>query len=160
MGSGRPKSTAELYGPVWRRWLGSVVARRRWAIIQANTGELQAMAEALLRLRDKERGTSPVLFCLDAMNAADPTQGICLGHDSSVLVATGKQLCIDKLQTSDWGLSVTHVPGHCEIPGSERADDELAARGKAGWRRKCRSFRKLWRGLVRLARSPLAARLR
>ena len=102
------------------------------------------MAEALLWLRGKEGGTSPVLFCLDAMYAADATHGICLGAHSSVFVATGKQLCIDKLRRRTGELSATHVPSHCEIPGSERADDELAARGKASWRRrKCRSFRKL-----------------
>ena len=31
-----------------------------------NTGELQAIAEALLWLKDTERSLSPVLFCLDS----------------------------------------------------------------------------------------------
>jgi hypothetical protein len=31
-----------------------------------NTGELQAVAEALLWLKDTERSLSPVLFCLDS----------------------------------------------------------------------------------------------
>ncbi len=42
-----------------------------------NTGELQAVAEALFwfKLKDTERSLSPVLFCLDSEYAANAIQG-------------------------------------------------------------------------------------
>ena len=40
-----------------------------------NTAELQAIAEALLWLKDTERGLSPVLFCLDSEYAASAVKG-------------------------------------------------------------------------------------
>ena len=55
------------------------------------------------------------------MYAANATQGICQVHKNSVLMAKGKQLCIEELRCQIGGLSVAHVPSHCKIPGSEKA---------------------------------------
>ena len=99
-----------------------------------NTGELQAIAEAPLWLKDTERSLWPVLFCLDSEYAANATQGTSQGpgrvHKNAVLIEKGKQLYLEEARrrAPAGGLSFTHVPSHCNIPGNERAD-ELAARG-------------------------------
>ncbi len=57
-------------------------------------------------------------------------------HKNAVLVEKGrKQLYLEEARRRAGGLSFTHVPSHCKIPGklNERAD-ELAARGKANLR--------------------------
>jgi hypothetical protein len=58
-------------------------------------------------------------------------------HKNAVLVEKGnlKQLYLEEARrrAGASGLSFTHVPSHCKIPGNERAD-ELAARGKANFR--------------------------
>jgi hypothetical protein len=147
------KSTAKLYGPVWHQWLGSVVAKRR--------GQSLQMAEALLWLGDKERGTSQYCSALMRCTLPMPLRGSAEGTRAQSQWRRASS-CLST--NPDVGLALCHsCSSQCEIPGSERADDVLGARGKASWRRKCRSFRKLWPGLtrlVRLARSPLAASLR
>ena len=67
MGLKRLKSTADLYGPVVID--GSDPLSRGADGHSNNTGELQAISEALLWLRDKDRRMSPVLFCLESMYA-------------------------------------------------------------------------------------------
>ncbi len=54
-----------------------------------NTGELQAVAEALLWLKDTERSLSPVLFCLDSEYAANAIQGTSQVHKNAVLIEKG-----------------------------------------------------------------------
>ena len=54
-------------------------------------------------------------------------------HKNAVLVDKGKQLYLEEARRRAAGLSFTHVPSHCKVPGNERAD-ELAARGKANLR--------------------------
>ncbi len=89
-----------------------------------NTGELQAIAEALLWLKDTERSLSPVLFCLDSEYAANATQGPGTSqvHKNAVLIEKGKQLYLEEARRRAGGLCFTHVPSHCKIPGNERAD--------------------------------------
>jgi ribonuclease HI len=109
-----------------------------------NTGELQAVAEALLWLKDTlaERSFSPVLFCLDSEKPSStlrmPFKGParCIRTASNaVLIEKGKhwQLYLEEARRRAGGFSFTHVPNQCKIPGNERAD-ELAARGKANLR--------------------------
>ncbi len=98
-----------------------------------NTGELQAAAEALLWLKYTERSFSPVLFCLDSEYAANATQGTSQVHKNAVLIEKARKLYLEEARRRAGGLSFTHVPSHCKIPGNERAD-ELAARGKANLR--------------------------
>ena len=103
-----------------------------------NTGELQAVAEALLWLKDTERSLSPVLFCLDSEYAANATQGASQVHKNAVQIEKGKQLYLEEARRRGGGfkLSFTHVPSHCKIPGNERAD-EPAARDKANFKLRC-----------------------
>ncbi len=63
-----------------------------------NTGELQAVAEALLWLKDTERSFSPVLFCLDSEYAANAIQGISQVHNlnNAVLIEKAKQLYLEE----------------------------------------------------------------
>ena len=96
-----------------------------------NTAELQAIAEALLWLKDTERSLSS---CLDSEYAANATQGASQVHkNGAVQIEKGKQLYLEEARRRGGGFSFTHVPSHCKIPGNERAD-ELAARGKANLR--------------------------
>jgi hypothetical protein len=132
------KSTAKLYGPVWHQWLGSVVAKRR--------GQSLQMAEALLWLGDKERGTSQYCSALMRCTLPMPLRGSAEGTRAQSQWRRASS-CLST--NPDVGLALCHsCSSHCEIPGSERADDVLGARGKASWRRKCRSSRKLWPGLT------------
>jgi hypothetical protein len=68
VGLERLKSTAELCGPVSHRWLGDTAVARLKVdghfIRTPRVSSKRQMAEALLWLRDKERGTSPALFTL------------------------------------------------------------------------------------------------
>ena len=130
-GLGRLKPIVELFGPV-------VTDESDPLFMGAdghsnNTGELQAVAEALLWLKDTERSLSPVLFCLDSEYAANAIQGTSQVHKNAVLIEKGKQLYLEEARRRAGGLSFTHVPSHCKILGSERAD-EPAARGKANLR--------------------------
>jgi hypothetical protein len=64
----RLKPIAELFGPVVTDesdplFMGAARASDGHS---NNTGELRAIAEALLWLKDTERSLSPVLFCLDS----------------------------------------------------------------------------------------------
>ena len=109
-----------------------------WALMDTQTtpvGELQAVAEALLWLKDTERSLSesPVLFCLDSEYAASAIQGTSQVHKNAVLIEKARQLHLEEARRRAGGLSFTHVPSHCKILGNERAD-ELAARGKANLR--------------------------
>ena len=61
-----------------------------------NTAELQAIAEALLWLKDTERSLSPVLFCLDSEYAANATQGTSQVHKDAVQIEKGKQLYLEE----------------------------------------------------------------
>ena len=63
----------------------------------------------------------------------DATQGTSQVHKNAVLIEKGKQLYLEEARRRAGGFSFTHVPSHCKILGSERAD-ELAARGKANLR--------------------------
>ena len=130
-GLGRLKPIVELFGPV-------VTDESDPLFMGAdghsnNTGELQAVAEALLWLKDTERSLSPVLFCLDSEYAANAIQGTSQVHKNAVLIEKGKQLYLEEARRRAGGFSFTHVPSHCKILGNERAD-ELAARGKANLR--------------------------
>ncbi len=150
----------ELFGPVVTdesdplfMGRGAHWPRQRWTrtllkTTQGSSGQNFAQAEALLWLKGTERSLSPVLFCLDSEYAANAIQGT-TGTGSQVhqsallLIERGKQLYLEEARrrrraggfsSDSLGISFTHVPGHCKIPGNERADsDELAARGKANF---------------------------
>ena len=78
-----------------------------WALMDtqttAHTGELQAVAEALLWLKDTER-SSPVLFCLDSEYAANAIQGTSQVHKSAVLIEKGEQLYLEEARRRAGGL--------------------------------------------------------
>jgi ribonuclease HI len=159
-GLGRLKPIVELFGPV-------VTDESDPLFMGAdghsnNTGELQAVAEALLWLKDTERSLSPVLFCLDSEYAANAIQGTSQVHKSAVLIEKGTQLYLEEARRRAGGFSFTHVPSHCKILGNERAD-ELAGRGKANLRCTVGRFEtvtRLAQLAQKLARTPLAARSR
>jgi ribonuclease HI len=79
-----------------------------------NTAELQAIAEALLWLKDTERSLSesPVLFCLDSEYAANAIQGTSQVHKNAVQIEKGKQLYLEEARRRAGGFSFTHVPSH------------------------------------------------
>ena len=69
------------------------------------TWELQAVAEALLWLKDTERSLSPVLSCLDSEYAANAIQGTSQVHKNAVRIEKGKQLYLEEARTLDkWTL--------------------------------------------------------
>jgi ribonuclease HI len=76
-----------------------------------NTGELQAIAAALLWLKDTERSLSPVLFCLDSEYAANAIQGSSQVHKNAVQIEKGKQLYLEEARRRAGGFSFkfTHV---------------------------------------------------
>jgi ribonuclease HI len=111
-GLGRLKPIVELFGPV-------VTDESDPLFMGAdghsnNTGELQAVAEALLWLKDTERSLSPVLFCLDSEYAANAIQGTSQVHKNAVLIEKGKQLYLEEARRRAGGLSLTHVPSLCK----------------------------------------------
>jgi ribonuclease HI len=139
-GLGRLKPIVELYGPVVTDesdsdplFMGADGHRSDSNLNNTVTGELQAVAEALLWLKDTERSLSPVLFCLDSEYAANAIQGTSQVHKNAVLIEKGKLPYLEEARRRAGGLSFTHVPSHCKILGNERAD-ELAAGGKANLR--------------------------
>ena len=77
-----------------------------------NTGKLQAIAEALLWLKDTERSWSPVLFCLGSEYAANDIQGTSQVHKNAVQIEKGKQLYLEEARRRAGRFSFTHVPSH------------------------------------------------
>ncbi len=110
-------------------------------VLQHRPGELRAIAEALLWLKDtlaeRSLSLSRVLLCpcLDSEYAANATQGTSQVHESAVPVQIekGMELYLEGARRRAGGFSFTHVPSHSKIPRNERAE-ELAARGKANLR--------------------------
>ena len=152
MGLKRLKSTADLYGPVVID--GSDPLSRGADGHSNNTGELQAISEALLWLRDKDRRMSPVLFCLESMYAQrrlpmplrgsakctraqykSQRTGSCLSSSSDVgLPVVGSQSLMFQVTAKSQGRRKRANLRHVERPDL---------------RCHCRSFRKLWPGSAR-----------
>ena len=103
----RLKPIAELFGPV-------VTDESDPLFMGAdghsnNTAELQAIAEALLWLKDTERSLSS---CLDSEYAANAIQGTSQVHKNAVQIEKGKQLYLEEARRRAGGFSFTHVPSH------------------------------------------------
>ena len=90
----RLKPIAELFGPVVTDESDPLFLGADG--LSNNTGELQAIAEALLWLKDTKRSLSPVLFCLDSEYAANAIQGASQVHKNAVQIEKGKQLYLSR----------------------------------------------------------------
>jgi ribonuclease HI len=119
----------ELWGPVVvnrsdRYSLGAEVRSN-------NTGELSAMAEALLWLKEAELGMAPALLCYDSEYAAKITQGIFKAHKNVILAGRCQQLFRAESTRRVGGVAFAHVKGHSGDKWNDRAD-ELVQRGVTG----------------------------
>ena len=117
----------ELYAPVCldredQRFLGAEQASN-------NTGELSAIAEALLWLRDECPGPAgvPAEIVYDSKYAADLTLGVTEPHANQELA----QQChfLYRQISRSRPLSLKWVKGHSKTPGNDKADD-LANKGR------------------------------
>jgi len=121
--------TDELYGPVVTDsasdyFLGAEVGSN-------NTGELSAVCEALLWLRDHEGSSRPVTLYYDSKYAANIASGKWNAEKNKQLAATAQTLFREVQETRQ--LSLEHVKGHSGHPLNDHVD-RLAKMGAAGKR--------------------------
>lgn len=121
--------TAELYGPVVTDRdsplsLGAEVGSN-------NTGELSALGEAMLWLRDEAPGskTLPAAVHYDSQYAANIATGRNRAHKNLELASTVQRLYAEIKQQRP--LSLVYVKGHSGVAGNELAD-HLASMGAEG----------------------------
>lgn len=119
----------ELYGPVVtdprsHLSLGAEVGSN-------NTGELSAIGEALLWLRDEAPGprSLPAVVFYDSQYAANIATRRHVAHKNLLLARTVQGLCDEVRRQRP--LKMTYVKGHSGCPGNELAD-QLANRGVLG----------------------------
>eukprot|EP00401_Gymnodinium_catenatum_P003972 CAMPEP_0117496278 /NCGR_PEP_ID=MMETSP0784-20121206/20571_1 /TAXON_ID=39447 /ORGANISM="" /LENGTH=556 /DNA_ID=CAMNT_0005291237 /DNA_START=115 /DNA_END=1783 /DNA_ORIENTATION=+ len=145
---GTAKLVAELYGPVVldsssKFFLGAEVGSN-------NTGEVSAICEALLWLRDFERSQRSVAICYDSTYAAKTTTGEFKAEKNKDLVERARKLLREVRATRR--VRFEHVKGHSGHRWNEAAD-RLANRGAAGER--CTTGR-WFRGSTSVAAPPSA----
>ena len=121
--------TVELFGPVplqpWDvRWLGATVASN-------NTGELTAMAEALLWLDQEAPGdpTIPALIRFDSTYAFEVVTGRAVATENTELVSNIQTILLSA--SSKRNIEWAKVKGHSNDNGNDYAD-KLAELGAAG----------------------------
>ena len=119
---------AELYGPVELAASASYFLGAETG--SNNTGELSAIAEALMWLRDSA-GPGTAVIRYDSEYAAKITQRIFAAHKNKALATTCQSL-LDAVRRTRT-VSFEHVKGHSGDPGNDRAD-ELAGLGCRGQR--------------------------
>jgi len=120
---------AERYGPVVidpadPTYLGAEVCSN-------NTGELSALCEALLFLRDEATPAGRATVRYDSKYAANIASGAFKAHKNKALAATARSLYSEVV--GSWQLRLEHVKGHSGEKWNEKAD-ELANKGAAGAR--------------------------
>lgn len=98
-----------------------------------NTGELSAIGEALLWLRDEDATTSAAVICYDSKYAANVTNGTYQAHKNVELATTCRRLYASELVRRTRQLTFQHVKGHSGDVMNDRAD-ELVQRGVNGGR--------------------------
>ncbi|KAH8052831.1 endonuclease [Aureococcus anophagefferens] len=98
-----------------------------------NTGELSAIGEALLWLRDEDRGAARALICYDSKYAANITDGTYRAHKNVDLARACQSLFAAAVAAG--GVALQHVKGHSGDAFNDRAD-ALVQRGIAGDRRR------------------------
>ncbi|KAK7247846.1 Ribonuclease H1 [Aureococcus anophagefferens] len=99
-----------------------------------NTGELSAIGEALLWLRDEDRGAARALICYDSKYAANITDGTYRAHKNVDLARTCQSLFAAERSRRAGGVALQHVKGHSGDAFNDRADalraDAKRARGR------------------------------
>ena len=101
-----------------------------------NTGELSAIGEALLWLRDEDRKCDRAVLCYDSKYAANITDGTYRAHKNVDLAKTCQALFASeraRRQRGGGGLDLRHVKGHSGDAFNDRAD-ALVQRGINGTR--------------------------
>merc|ERR1712032_1726155 len=123
------QAVAELYGPVIldakaEHFVGAEVGSN-------NTGELSAVCEALLWLRDFETGNRPSVICYDSTYAAHITTGR-FNAQKNIALARQAQALYREV-SAQRKLRFAHVKGHSGDKWNDVADS-LANRGAVGER--------------------------
>jgi ribonuclease HI len=121
------KLTNTLYGPLITDlhkefFLGTEIASN-------NTGELTAICEGLLWLKDHEKTRRPVAFYYDSKYASKVTTGEYRANENKHLAATARALL--KLVMEQRTVRFEHVKGHSNDRWNDEAD-ELANTGATG----------------------------
>jgi ribonuclease HI len=95
-----------------------------------NTGELSAVAEALLWLADEDGGVAPAVLCYDSRYAAKITDGT-FSAKANVALAAFCRTRFARERARRRSLTLQHVKGHSGDALNDRAD-ALVQRGVAG----------------------------
>lgn len=123
------RAKVELFGPVVldansEAFLGAEVCSN-------NTGELSAICEALLWLRDYEASPRPAVIYYDSTYAANITTGAYRAQKNQRLAKTAQSLFREVQSSRNGNVKLVHVKGHSGAKWNEFAD-ALANRGATG----------------------------
>ena len=126
------KLVEELYGKVQnymnsKYFLGTEKATN-------NTGELTAICEGLLWLKDYEKTNKPAAFYYDSKYAAKITTGEYRPKDNKHLAATARTLLKTVLETRK--IRFEHIKGHSNDRWNDKADElaDIGATGKQSYK--------------------------